>query len=253
MSAAFYVYTHSKPGFGGDPVGAFYVGKGLKRRVHCFRKSPSNRHYAHVVQKYDAKNIEVDFVLCESEQAVLDLEQALIADLRGIGAELTNLTAGGEGTSGYKFSPESKARIGEVSRANWQDLKYRSKVLGARVGKMSARTPAKLEAACVNAEKARAALLDPQVKEVARLKNSVHTKALWQDPDYAARMAVVRKTVWTEERKAAMGSQTRGRVRVTNGTLERNVLAGEASLLEAEGWYRGRKPRKSSKHPEQIS
>lgn len=234
-------------------MGIFYVGKGLKRRVHCLRKSPSNRHYAHVVAKYGAENVAIDFHLCESEQDALDMEQALIADLRGIGAELTNLTDGGEGVTGYRFSAEAVEHFRATTQANWQDPEYRNKTLNARVGKLSIRTPAKLEAACANAEKARAALQDPLMKEAARLKNSVHSKLVWSNPEFRSKMQVIRAASWTEERRAAKGSQIRGRVRVTNGTIERNVLLSEVSQLEAVGWQRGRKPRNLLSRPEHFS
>lgn len=62
---------------------------------------------------------------CEWEQSA-DLEIFYISIFKLWGFNLTNLTDGGEGTIGYKFSEESKAKIGKANKGNkvWEGRKH---------------------------------------------------------------------------------------------------------------------------------
>jgi hypothetical protein len=70
------------------------------------------------VQKYGAANIRIQIVNCESEQAAFELEKIYIKQLRESGAELVNMTDGGEGTSGLTRGPLTKERKKKISEAN---------------------------------------------------------------------------------------------------------------------------------------
>jgi hypothetical protein len=107
---SFYVYEHRT-----ESGRLFYVGKGSGSRANS-RKS-RNSYWHNTVNKY---GIVVKIVAND-----LDEELAMLAEIELIdaskkrGCRLVNLTNGGEGTSGYKFSEEyckkiSKQRTGRV-------------------------------------------------------------------------------------------------------------------------------------------
>jgi len=95
-----------------------YVGKsceGLKRpRAHA-RRLKWDRGYCRNWVKSLADlglrpSIEV-LETCDSPEALIEAEQFHIAYFRMVGCNLTNLTAGGDGQWGLKFSEERKHRI----------------------------------------------------------------------------------------------------------------------------------------------
>jgi hypothetical protein len=101
----FYTYLHCKPD--GIP---FYVGKGTGIRGYQFHRS-RNVHYKNIVAKYGSKNIKVFIFDCDSEAQALSDEIQQIAQLRNEGYKLCNLTNGGDGASGYRFTAEQRAAL----------------------------------------------------------------------------------------------------------------------------------------------
>ena len=100
----YFAYIHCKPD--GTP---FYVGKGnLRRSKEVSRK---NVWHTSIVNKYGKENIGIAKLECSSEKIAFDLEKGLIKCLRRQDIKLTNTTNGGEGSSGYKFTEERKAKI----------------------------------------------------------------------------------------------------------------------------------------------
>lgn len=95
-NSSFYVYIHKTA----DTGKIFYVGKGCRKRAYS--KHRRNIFWERVVKKH---GLVVDIVLdglteCEALCNEIELIAKLIAD----GNKLTNLTTGGEGTSGYKWT-----------------------------------------------------------------------------------------------------------------------------------------------------
>ena len=105
----FYVYTHAKP-----DGSIFYVGKGHGNRAYQFSKRTV--WHKNIVQKYGTANIRIQIVNCESEQAAFDLEKIYIKQLRESGAELVNLTDGGEGTSGMVHTEETRLKMSAAKK-----------------------------------------------------------------------------------------------------------------------------------------
>lgn len=121
MDKKFYVYTLSYP----DET-PFYVGKGQFSeggdRINAHEaeargtKRVTNPHKVRVIQKIWREGGEVlkdKVTFFESEERALFFEQWLIRILRLSGIKLTNLTDGGEGMSGYKFSEEAVKQRGK--------------------------------------------------------------------------------------------------------------------------------------------
>jgi hypothetical protein len=104
MRKDFIVYAHVRP----DTKAIFYVGKGTQYRLR--QRSNRNPHWHRIVNKCG----DFDVVILREgmrEQEALDFEILEIKRLRGNGVDLCNMTDGGDGISGYKFTAEVLARL----------------------------------------------------------------------------------------------------------------------------------------------
>lgn len=99
----FYTYAHYKP-----QGGLFYIGKGKGYRAYDI--SGRNTYWKRVVQKHGKPNVEI-LAYWDTEQEALDHEVLLISCFKDMKFKLTNLTDGGEGTSGKYHSEETKEKI----------------------------------------------------------------------------------------------------------------------------------------------
>lgn len=133
MSGEFYVYVLENPLKDGEP---FYVGKGRGRRSQSHiaeARSGKNSHKCNTIRSILAegllptiKMVDVDL----SEDVAFDLEIAMILMLgrRDCGTgTLTNKTDGGEGSVGYKHSPESieKIRLSQIGKTVSEETRQR--------------------------------------------------------------------------------------------------------------------------------
>lgn len=101
----FYVYIHRKA-TNNEP---FYVGKGSGDRAYEINKSQRNPYWHKVHEKY---GLCVDILFDNlSEQEAFQCEKDVILELEYFGYKLTNLTKGGEGSSGIKFSDQQRLNI----------------------------------------------------------------------------------------------------------------------------------------------
>lgn len=125
----FYVYKHIRK----DNNTCFYVGKGKANRIKVPKR---NKHFNRIRKKYGCYVVKIKENLTEKE--AFALEREIIEDYvfvfgYGINIDgyrdydheyLTNCTWGGEGTSGYKFSEESKRKIGEKNKVKNKGKKH---------------------------------------------------------------------------------------------------------------------------------
>ena len=109
----FYTYSHTKP----DGT-IFYIGKGIGLRA--WKKTKRNQHWKNIVAKYKTYGVEI-LANWDTEKEALDHEILLISCLRDMGYKLANMTDGGDGTSGLKFTKEHKQKISDSLRGekNW--------------------------------------------------------------------------------------------------------------------------------------
>ena len=108
-----------------------YIGKssrGLVRpKQHCTQTGRKlNTHNGSWLKNMWADNETLPSVLilatCEDEKHALSQERVLIAKFRTTGFNLTNLTDGGEGTSGRVFSLETRALMSKQRMGNTNGL-----------------------------------------------------------------------------------------------------------------------------------
>ncbi len=137
----FYVYAHLKPDVV-DVHSIFYIGKGSGKRACFIRRN--NRHHNFVINKYGIENIIVRKILCDSEEHALKLETEMISILRRMGVNLTNVTEGGTGTTGYSHSEEAKKKISIAHKDKKLSAEHVEKCRLAHVGLK--RTPEQNEA-----------------------------------------------------------------------------------------------------------
>lgn len=107
LQPIFMVYEHWRP----DTGVCFYVGKGQANRARQMYKR--NSYHRGIQKKLKALGLDVEIrIICEGmiERDALVLERERIALYPN--GQLTNLTIGGDGCSGYKHMPEhiEKAR-----------------------------------------------------------------------------------------------------------------------------------------------
>jgi hypothetical protein len=132
----FYVYVFFRP-WDGSPC---YVGKGRRHRWLEHERLGAdhyNPHFANVLKKAGGKLPKVKAREGLTEEAALEVEVALIAAIgrQQNGGPLVNLTDGGDGTSGWRHSPEAKARIAEALTVREITDETREKLRIAATGK----------------------------------------------------------------------------------------------------------------------
>lgn len=110
---SFYTYMHVRK----DTSQPFYVGKGHGKRA--FWRHGRNKHWTNIANKCG-----FDVVILsdwEKEKDAFDHEKLLISCFRDMGVNLVNLTDGGDGPTGQKFTEEAKQKMSE----GWKE-KYNS-------------------------------------------------------------------------------------------------------------------------------
>ena len=136
----FYVYEHIRK----DTLIPFYIGKGKDRRARSL--SGRSPYWLNVVNKaggyeikYLAKDIDEEFAF------LLEIEAIDVYRKRGL--MLANLTDGGEGISGYKYSPEIIQKIAEKNRGLKRSDDSKEKMSAIKRGrKLPEETKAKMSA-----------------------------------------------------------------------------------------------------------
>ena len=103
----FCTYAHTK-----QDGTIFYIGKGVEKRAYDTKSR--NKHWQNIVAKHGFKTVIL--ANWETEQDAFEHEKVLIACFRDMGYKLANLTDGGEGNSGYKWTPEQCKTLSEAHK-----------------------------------------------------------------------------------------------------------------------------------------
>lgn len=258
-----YVYLDPRPGKGLQPI---YVGKGtvdLDRASYHWERRCVNPFLQSVLDKIRAAGLVPQITIAaymENEEEAFTMERDLIAqygrrDLR-TGA-LCNLTEGGQGTAGLKYSeerlkrlhervstPEWKALMSEISNKMWSNPELREKTI---------RSQDKLKNDPAHRAKLRAAILKSRTEEV-RNRISVVMREAWQSDEYRAKQAASRaeaharpeekarkseatKRLWTQK-----GDSIRLAIKAAKSTPERRAEASKKS----KAYYENEEARKAA-------
>lgn len=123
----FYTYAHYKA----DSGEIFYIGKGTKRRAYI----PHSRSalWESVVEKHGFR-VEI-IERFDSEQEALDHEVFLIAKFRSLGADLCNITNGGEGVTSESWTPELRAMLSAAHKGKHISDETRKKMSESAKGR----------------------------------------------------------------------------------------------------------------------
>jgi len=257
-----YVYLDPRPGKGLQPI---YVGKGtvdLDRASYHWERRCVNPFLQNVLDKIRAAGLVPQITIAaymEDEEEAFAMERDLITqygrrDLHT--GSLCNLTAGGQGTAGRKWTdeqrqrffssltPEWKEMVSQIRKALWQNPEYRKKQI-EKIHKNAA-NPA-------HRAKLRAAIIKAQTEEV-RNKISVAMRTNWESEEYRAKQAASRaeaharpeekkrkseatKRLWTQK-----GDSIRLAIKAAKSTPERRAEASKKS----KAYYESEEARKQA-------
>lgn len=94
----FYTYVHTKP----DGT-IFYIGKG--KGFRAWNETSRNKHWKNTVSKHKNYGVQI-LANWKTEKEAFEHEMLLISCFKELQFDLANYTNGGEGTTGFKWSPE---------------------------------------------------------------------------------------------------------------------------------------------------
>lgn len=104
VNESFYVYEHIRK----DSFLPFYVGKGKDNRA--YRIINRNKYWRNIVNK--CNGFDVRFIVKDvDEELAFLVEKERIHQLKLLNIKLCNLTNGGDGVSGYKFTDEQRQKM----------------------------------------------------------------------------------------------------------------------------------------------
>lgn len=226
----FYVYRHDFPN------GAVYVGKGKKGRAYIPRTS--NRHWVSLRAKYGPP--EVSFVATGAPEELAFLcEVEYIDQLRRVGARICNHTDGGEGISGYRYTPEQLAALSARRAAYMQTPEARAKYSASTSAHMSrpetkvhmqAKLQERMQDPNYRASLSERAKLVSAHPEVRAARKAV-TARLWADADKREALVQKLRDYWGRpEVRAAQSAKrkeymSRPEVRAKYSMLRREHIA----------------------------
>jgi hypothetical protein len=258
-----YVYLDPRPGKGLQPI---YVGKGtvdLDRASYHWERRCVNPFLQSVLDKIRAAGLVPQITVAaymDEEEDAFAMERDLIAqygrrDLRT--GSLCNLTGGGQGTAGLKYSeerlrkkreqcstPEWREMMTKIIKKAWQNPEHRQRILESQN---------RLRNDPAYRARLRAAIIKAQTEEV-RNKISVAMRTNWESEDYRAKQAASRaeaharpeekkrkseatKRLWTQK-----GDSIRLAIKAAKSTPERRAEASKKS----KAYYESEEARKQA-------
>jgi len=250
------IYSHNLPR-GGVSV-PFYVGIGNAGRAYDLTR---NEYHASVMNKHGKENVSV--VVWETD---LSMEEAkvgeieLIAFLREEGIELTNLTAGGDGSVGYRWTAAQKLKksgsnhhmhnkshtesfkqhLSSMMKGYWDHTPHPQ--LGTTHSQETKEKRAKSLAEVWTDEKRAAFSV-----EMRGANNPFFGKK--HSPESKSKISSAKQGIKTrtDESYKLSGEKIKGLKWVTNGVVSKRILEVELPRFLSDGWCLGKTDKRSSK------
>jgi len=205
----YYVYQHRR----NDTNAVFYVGKGKGYR--CNQKTGRNIYWHRVADKhgYSVEKVLMDL----DEDLALLAEYELIDQYKRLNFALSNLSEGGQGTSGYKFTPEQIENVKAAHVGKKHSAETKAKMSAAKKGKPPNNTgkvykmkePMPLELRLKLGEQRRGRVMSEESSRKKSLAtkgralsetNRANIKLAWQNPELRAQMSQKIKEVQAAKR-----------------------------------------------------
>lgn len=258
-----YVYLDPRPGKGLQPI---YVGKGtvdLDRASYHWERRCVNPFLQRVLDKIRAAGLVPQITIAaymEDEEEAFSMERDLISqygrrDLRT--GSLCNLTEGGQGTAGLKYSEERLRKAREqFSTPEWRQMMSQIALNAWANPEVKAERVARIRQTAADPAhraKLRAAILKSRTEEV-RNRISVVMREAWQSDEYRAKQAASRaeaharpeekarkseatKRLWTQK-----GDSIRLAIKAAKSTPKRRAEASKKS----KAYYENEEARKAA-------
>lgn len=213
----FYTYIHIRNDIGE----VFYVGKGTGRRAFALGRNP---YWNSIVAKHGHTVHIVAYFANEAD--AFEHEKEMIAELRAAGFNLANMTDGGEGSSGWVPSAETKARISATSKGRKHSCESRLRMSVSRKGrKVSEETKAKLRISKLGndigeagrakisaASTGRVKSVEARAKQGAAIRGNQFALGNVLTPETRDKMRAAHTgKKWSEEVKAKMAASAKAR------------------------------------------
>lgn len=241
----FYVYEHWRP----DRGECFYVGKGYGQRAHDLTRG-RNRWHKFITQKLSELGLVVEVrIIAENltEREAFDAEVARIAFWKNDGADLCNISAGGDGPSGRKHTEEWKKAISEKLKGRKMSAESRAKLSAALKGNKNSlgykRPPEEVERlAALNRGKKRTPEMNAHMSAVRKanptFKGKHHTEEL--KAASSARQKGIPKPEWVKERmRKPKGEEHKRKLREINlGKTHTEETRKKLSEIAKADWAR---------------
>lgn len=242
LDPIFYVYEHIRS----DRGEVFYVGKGKKWRK-TIMSGRKNKYHEAVRQKLKSLGFEMEVRLVRdhmTEADALAFEIERIAYWRGLGIKLTNGTDGGEGVTGMRHGPETRARMSQVRKGRKHSPEWCAKISAGNMGRTY--TPETIEKMRVG-QKRRADQNPEHILEMTRLANLAN-----QTPEaIAKRSASNTGKKRSPEARARISESMRGRTYSEEARI--NMAIGQTGKKQSEETKAKRKATWARKREEKAA
>lgn len=226
VESGFYVYTLARP-----DGRVFYVGKGRGKRIDAHESQARHGKLSkkcNIIRKIWASGGQVEKAIVfrtESEREALDYEIRLIASFTS--GELANLTRGGDGVIGYRFTAKARAKISAAGKGRKPTPEACANVSAALMGhSVSEETKAKI------AERAKANARTPEGR-----RRLIRSSQLAKKPEAKAKQMAGRRMYFASwDRRIKHREERRVLSREQVAAIRQQYEAGQSQVMIAASY-----------------